>query len=232
MSASHAVDRSISIVARNDEAPVVLIVDDDVSVRESLALLLHSTAWRVDVYSSAQAFLARSAPRGPACLVLDVSLPDLNGLELQERLGNEHGVLPIIFISGYADIPMSVRAMKAGAAEFLTKPINADTILAAIEKAIEQSRAALTKRTELQTLRNCYSRLTPREREVMASVVSGRLNKQIARELGISQITVKAHRGKVMRKMNARSLAALVKMSEQLAQATLRHREEEVTAMA
>src|SRR5262245_47393303 len=183
------------------QTPIIHVVDDDISVRESLELLIRSAGWQPETYSSAGEFLARPRVAAPGCLVLDVSLPDLNGLELQQRIGPDRGELPIIFITGHGDIPMSVRAMKAGAVEFLTKPFHADTLLAAITSAIDRSRGAVSERAELDGLRARYATLSRREREVMALVVTGLLNKQVAGELGITQITVKAHRGKVMRKM-------------------------------
>jgi FixJ family two-component response regulator len=199
-----------------DPTPVVFIVDDDVSVRESLDLLIRTAGWQPETYASAQAFLARARVPAPSCLVLDVSLPDLTGLDLQQRLGADRGDLPIIFITGHGDIPMSVRAMKAGAVEFLTKPFDDEMLLQAIAGAIERSRTARGREAELQTLRDRYAGLSHPEREVMALVVAARLNKQIPGELGISEITVKAHRGKVMRKMRADSLADLVRMAGRL----------------
>lgn len=197
--------------------PIVFVVDDDISIRESLELLIGTAGWQVETFPSAEAFLARrSRAAVPTCLVLDVSLPDLNGLELQERLGVDRGDMPIVFITGHGDIPMTVRAMKAGAVEFLTKPFGDEALLSAIGGALERSRAALGHEAELQSLRDRFDALSRREQEVMALVVSGLLNKQVARELGISQITVKAHRGRVMRKMNASSFAALVKMASRL----------------
>jgi FixJ family two-component response regulator len=196
-------------------APVVVVVDDDVSVRESLDLLIRAAGWRPEIYASAGAFLARPRALVPGCLVLDVSLPDLNGLDLQQRLGTD-GALPIIFITGHGDIPMTVRAMKAGAVEFLTKPFDDDALLGAIGAAIARSRTALRRHGEQEALRDRYATLSRREREVMQLVVAGRLNKQIAGELRISEITVKAHRGKVMRKMGADSLADLVTMAARL----------------
>jgi FixJ family two-component response regulator len=196
--------------------PIVFVVDDDESVRESLDLLIRAAGWRPETYASAEAFLAQPRAPVPSCLVLDVSLPDLNGLDLQHRLGADHSDVPIIFITGHGDVPMSVRAMKAGAAEFLTKPFRDDVLLDAIASALERSRAALEQHWEEQLLRDRYATLSPREREVMALVVSGFLNKQTAGELHISEITVKAHRGKVMRKMGAGSLPDLVKMAERL----------------
>ena len=196
--------------------PVVFVVDDDVSVRESLELLILSAGWRPETFASAEDFLERSRGDGPSCLVLDVSLPNLNGLDLQKRIIDRTD-MPIIFITGHGDVPTTVEAMKAGAVEFLTKPLGDDVLQAAIAQAIERSRAALADEAELQTLRNCHATLTPREREVMALVVSGLLNKQIALQLGISEITVKAHRGQVMRKMQVDSLADLVRAAAALA---------------
>ena len=198
------------------EAPsIVFVVDDDVSVRESVELLIRSAGWRTETFASAQEFLSRPSSTVPSCLVLDVTLPGLNGLELQQRLA-ERTDMPIIFITGYGDIPMSVRAMKAGAIEFLTKPLNDEALLNAIRDALERSRTALRQASEMQGLRDCYASLTAREREVMALVVSGLLNKQAGGELGISEVTVKAHRGQVMRKMKADSLPDLVTMAARL----------------
>lgn len=196
-----------------DPTPIVFVVDDDISVRESLELLIRTAGWQPETYASAQAFLDHLRVPVPSCLVLDVSLPDLTGLDLQQRLGNDRSDLPIIFITGHGDIPMTVQAMKAGAVEFLPKPFDDDMLLRAIAGAIDRSRATLGQQADLQLLRDRYDSLSQREREVMALVVSGLLNKQIAGELHISEITVKAHRGKVMRKMQADSLADLVKMA-------------------
>jgi FixJ family two-component response regulator len=196
--------------------PIVFVVDDDISVRESLQLLLQSEGWHPETFASAQEFLDRPRSLVPSCLVLDVSLPGLNGLELQKRVAVERPDMPIIFITGYGDVPTTVRAMKAGAVEFLTKPFSDDLLLNAIRQALERSRVALGYEAEMQALRNCYASLTPREQQVMQLVVSGLLNKQVGGELGISEITVKAHRGKVMQKMKADSLAALVKMAARL----------------
>ena len=201
--------------------PVVFVVDDDVSVRESLELTILAAGWHPETFPSATDFLAHPRLGGPSCLVLDVSLPDLNGLDLQKRIVDRTD-MPIIFITGYVDVPTSVQAMKAGAAEFLTKPFNDDVLLSAIRQAIERSRIELAKEAELHVLRNCQASLTPREREIMALVVSGRPNKQIAAELGISEITVKAHRGRVMRKMQVESLAHLVRIAAALDESTRR----------
>ena len=198
-----------------DVMSIVFVVDDDVSVRESLELLVQTAGWRPETFASAQDFLARPRPTVPCCLVLDVTLPGLSGLELQQQLA-ERTDMPIIFITGHGDVPMSVQAMKAGAVEFLTKPFNDDVLLNAIRGAIERSRAALRLDSELRTLRHCHESLTPRERELMVLVVSGLLNKQVGGELGISEITVKAHRGQVMRKMRADSLPDLVTMAARL----------------
>jgi FixJ family two-component response regulator len=209
------VTRGLGGVPMADVKGTVHVVDDDISVRESLELLIQNAGWRPILFESAQKFLAYSRATGPSCLVLDVSLPGLNGLELQKQLADRTD-MPIIFITGYGDVPTSVRAMKAGAVEFLTKPIKNDELLEAIGGAIERSRAALRHESEIQALRGCYASLTPREREVMALVVSGLLNKQVGGELGISEITVKAHRGQVMRKMKADSLPDLVTMAARL----------------
>jgi FixJ family two-component response regulator len=198
-----------------DVTSIVFVVDDDVSVRESLELLIRAAGWQAETFTSAQEFLARRRATVPCCLVLDVTLPGLNGLELQQQLVDRSD-MPIIFITGHGDVPMSVQAMKAGAVEFLTKPFNDAVLLNAIRDAIERSRAALRQESELQALRSCYASLTPREREVMSLVIAGLLNKQIGGELGISEITVKAHRGQMMRKMKADSLAALVTMASRL----------------
>jgi FixJ family two-component response regulator len=195
--------------------PVVFVVDDDVSVRESLELLILSAGWQPETFASAEDFLERPRIDGPSCLVLDVSLPNLNGLDLQKRIGDRTD-MPIIFITGYGDVPTTVRAMKAGAVEFLTKPLTDEVLHNAIRQAVERSRAALAREAELRTLRDHHASLTPREREIMALVVSGLLNKQTAIELGISEITVKAHRGRVMRKMHVDSLAELVRVAAAL----------------
>jgi len=196
--------------------PIVFIVDDDVSVRSAVESLIESAGWVAETFASAQEFLRRPRVAAPSCLVLDVSLPDINGLELQSRVATDRTDMPIIFISGYGDVPMTVRAMKAGAVEFLMKPFKDDVLLDAIRSAIDRSLTALREESEAQVLRSRSASLTPREREVMALVVSGLLNKQVGGELGISEITVKAHRGQVMRKMKAESLPALVTMAWRL----------------
>jgi FixJ family two-component response regulator len=194
----------------------VFIVDDDVSVRESLELLIRNQNWRPEPFSSAQEFLSCPRILAPSCLILDLSLPGLNGLELQKELAVQHIDMPIIFITGHGDIPQSVQAMKAGALEFLTKPIDNDALISAIRKALERSRLLITQEAEMRGLRDRYGTLTPREQQVMELVVAGLLNKQVGGELGISEITVKAHRGQVMHKMKANSLADLVKMAARL----------------
>jgi FixJ family two-component response regulator len=196
--------------------PIIFVVDDDISVRESLELLIRCEGWQPETFASAQEFLDYPRVLVPNCLVLDVSLPGLNGLDLQRLVAGDRRDMPIIFITGYGDVPMTVQAMKAGAVEFLTKPFNDDVLLTAIRAALERSRVALRQEAEMQVLRDRYALLSQRERQVMALVVSGLLNKQIGGELGISEITVKAHRGKVMQKMKAESLADLVKMAARL----------------
>jgi FixJ family two-component response regulator len=200
----------------SDATPIVFVVDDDFSVRESLESLIRCEGLQPQTFASAQEFLDYPRVHTPNCLVLDVSLPGLNGLDLQGLVAHERTDMPIIFITGHGDVPMTVRAMKAGAVEFLTKPFNDDVLLAAIRTALERSRVALSLEAEMQIFRDRYASLSQRERQVMALVVSGLLNKQVGGELGISEITVKAHRGKVMQKMKADSLADLVKMAARL----------------
>lgn len=207
--------RASSMSSEATTRPVVFVVDDDVSVRESLELLIKEAGWRPEMFVSAEEFLAHSRDPVPGCIVLDVGLPALNGLELQKRLTGRRA-LPIIFITGRGDIPMSVQAMKAGAVEFLTKPFGPDVLLGAIQGAIERSRVLFAEDADLQILRDRYASLTVREREVMALVVRGQLNKLVAFELNLSEITVKVHRGRAMRKMSAGSVAELVNMAARL----------------
>ncbi|HET8948080.1 MAG TPA: response regulator [Candidatus Polarisedimenticolia bacterium] len=195
--------------------PIVFVVDDDVSVRESLELLIRTAGWQPETFASAQEFLDRPRVHAPCCLILDVSLPGLNGFDLQ-GLVSDRIEMPIIFLTGYGDVPRTVQAMKAGAVEFLTKPFDDRVLLKAVEEALEKSRAVLGDASQLRALREHFASLTPREREVMALVVSGLLNKQVGGKLGISEITVKAHRGQVMRKMEAGSLPDLVTMAARL----------------
>jgi FixJ family two-component response regulator len=216
MSSSSASGHTSRGAATPHNTPIVFVVDDDVSVRESLEPLIRRAGWKPETFSSARDFLSRIRDDTPSCLVLDVELPDLNGLEVQERGAANRTEMPIIFITGHGDIPMSVRAMKAGAAEFLTKPFERDVLLAAIRRAIDRSRVALVQASELKLLNQRYASLTPREREVLVWVVSGLLNKQVGAELGMTEATVKAHRGQVMQKMKADSLADLVRIAARL----------------
>ena len=197
-------------------APIVFVVDDDVSVRESLEAMIRFAGLTVQTFASAQDFLSYPRVMVPNCLVLDVRLPDLSGLDLQSLIACERSDMPIIFVTGYGDVPMTVRAMKAGAVEFLTKPFDDEVLLGAIRQAIERSRIALREQAAMKAIQDRYASLSRREREVMALVASGLLNKQVGDRLGISEITVKAHRGRVMRKMVARSLADLVTIAERL----------------
>ena len=216
MRVSSVPDHEVRSVPMSHTTPIVFVVDDDVSVRESLELLIRNAGWQPEMFESAQEFLSRPRVLVPSCLVLDITLPGLNGLDLQTRVATDRAEMPIIFITGYGDVPMSVQAMKAGAVEFLTKPFRDDALLSAIWQAIERSKIALDHEAEIQGLRDCYASLSRREREVMALVVRGLLNKRVGFELGISEITVKAHRGRVMRKMEADSLANLVTMAASL----------------
>jgi len=201
---------------KSQQHPIVFVVVDDVSVRESLELLIKFAGWQPETFASAKDFLERQRTTTPSCLVLDVSLPDLNGLELQKLIANERTDMPIIFITGHGDVPMTVQAMKAGAVEFLVKPFDDEVLLSAIRHAIRRSAAVLHDQAEIEALRSNYESLTPREQDVMRLVVAGMLNKQIGLKLGISEITVKAHRGKVMQKMKADSIADLVKTAVRL----------------
>jgi len=206
----------MSAAAKSQQKPIVFVVDDDISVRESLELLIKFAGWRPETFASAEEFLSRARTSTPSCLVLDVSLPEINGLELQKLIGSERTDMPIIFITGHGDVPTTVRAMKAGAVEFLTKPFDDELLLSAIRHALKRSLAVLDDQVEITALRSSYESLTPREQEVLRLVVAGMLNKQIGLQLGISEITVKAHRGKMMQKMKADSLADLVKMAVRL----------------
>jgi FixJ family two-component response regulator len=205
----------------SEAAPLVFVVDDDVSVRESLQLLVQCAGWQVETFASARDFLARERPFVPCCLVLDVAMPELSGLDLQRLIATERSEMPIIFITGNRDVPITVQAMKAGAVEFLVKPFSDTVLLDAIAQAIEGSRDLLARLEDLRALRSRYDSLSPREREVMALVVLGLLNKQVGSELGITEITVKAHRGRVMQKMNADSLPDLVNMAARLKTASI-----------
>jgi FixJ family two-component response regulator len=216
MSSMHALRNASPAPTMLDVGPIVFVVDDDISVRESLELLIRFEGWQPETFASAREFLKRPRVLVPNCLVLDFSLPGLNGLELQKRVAAERRDMPVIFITGYGDVPITVQAMKAGAVEFFTKPFSEDALLSAIRAALERSRLALGREVEMRVLQERYAALSPRERQVMTLVVSGLLNKQIGGELGISEITVKAHRGKVMQKMNAHSLAELVKIDAKL----------------
>ena len=199
----------------SDSRPTVFVVDDDVSVRESLRLLIESAGWWPETFASGAEFLARPRPVAPSCLVLDVVLPELGGCDVQQLVADRSD-MPIIFISGHGDVPVAVRAMKAGAVDFFTKPFVADLLLSAIGNALDRSRAALADADSMRDVRDRYESLSRREREVMALVVTGRMNKQVGGALGISEITVKAHRGQMMRKMKAGSLPDLVHMATRL----------------
>jgi FixJ family two-component response regulator len=198
--------------SKSNVKPIVFVVDDDVSIRESLELLIDDAGWRAEMFSSAREFLARPRSRSPGCLIIDVNLPDISGLDLQKLVVGERGGVPIIFITGYGDVPTTVQAMKAGAVEFLTKPFSNEVLLAAIQHAVNISKICLAREARIRDIGERYQSLTRREREVMRLVLAGRLNKVVASELGISEITVKAHRGNMMRKMKAESIPDLVNM--------------------
>ena len=198
------------------DSPIVFVVDDDISVRESLESLIRFAGWQPQTFASAQEFLSHPRVFVPSCLILDVTLPDLNGLDLQKRIATDRIDMPIIFITGHVDVPMAVRAMKAGAVEFLTKPYGDEVLLSAIQQAIECSHAALRREAEMRSIWDAYASLSHRERQVMALVVRGLLNKEVGVELGICEVTVKAHRGNMMRKMKADSLPGLVNMAARL----------------
>jgi FixJ family two-component response regulator len=216
MSLARVISHELGPLYISNAEPIVFVVDDDISVCESLKSLINCGGWHSETFASAHAFLARPRPSVPSCLVLNASLPDLNGLDLQKRVAVERASTPIIFITDQPDVYTSVQAMKAGAVEFLIKPFDDDILLGAIQECLKRSCAALIRAAEIRALRNAYARLSLRERQVMALVVSGLLNKQVGAKLGISEITVKAHRGQVMQKMKAESFADLVRIAMRL----------------
>ena len=216
MSLAHTLDHQLGLHSIPNVAPIVFVIDEDIVVRNSLERLIRSQGWQAETFQSAGEFLDQPRPFVPSCLVIDLSLPDGRGLELQRKIARERPGMPIIVTSGHGDIPTTVQAMKAGAVDFLVKPFRQDVLLAAIRQGLERSRVTLDHEIEIRDLRNSYESLTPRERQVMGLVVSGLLNKQVGGELGISEITVKAHRAQVMQKMRANSLADLVRMGAKL----------------
>jgi FixJ family two-component response regulator len=216
MSLAHAFSHQLGLPSIPSLTPIVFVIDDDISVRGSLEVLIGREGFQAETFESAQEFLARPRPLVPSCLILALSCSDANGLEVQKRLARERPEMPIIVISGCGDVPTTVQAMKAGAADFLMKPLSSGVLMSAIRQSLDRSRLMLDREMEIRDLRSCHASLTPRERQVMTLVVSGLLNKQVGGELGISEITVKAHRGQVMQKMKANSLADLVRMSAKL----------------